>query len=99
MHYEEGRVTEKSQACVISCIGAVVGAAAAYILFTDHGRHLRSRLEPALDDFARELSHFRGTVAKAAGVAGEGWKLLNEALGDANASAGRYASPHQTSPF
>jgi hypothetical protein len=95
---EEARVTEKTQACVVSCLGAAIGAAAAYILFTDHGRHLRTRLEPALDDFARELNHFRGTVTKAAGVAGEGWKLLNEALGDGG-TAGRYTNPHQTSPF
>ena len=47
-----------------------------------HGRELRRQLEPALDDFARELNSFRGTVDKAAGVASEGWKLLNEAIGE-----------------
>jgi hypothetical protein len=92
-------VTEKSQACVVSCIGAAVGAAVAYMFFTDRGRGLRRSLEPALEDFARELNHFRGTVSKAAGVAGEGWKLLNEAIGDTSTMPPRFGNPHQTSPF
>ncbi len=92
-------MTEKSQACVVSCIGAGVGAAVAYMFFTDHGRQLRRSLEPALEDFARELNHFRGTVAKAAGVAGEGWKLLNEAIGETGTASPRFVDPHQTSPF
>ena len=92
-------MTEKSQACVVSCIGAAVGAAVAYMFFTERGRHMRRSLEPALEDFARELNHFRGTVAKAAGVAGEGWKLLNEAMGETGSMPPRFANPHQTSPF
>lgn len=92
-------MTEKTQVLVVSCMGAVVGAAAAYIFFTRHGRQLRASFEPALEDFARELNHFRGTVTKAAGVAGEGWKLLNEALGDVDGPASRFPTPRQTSPF
>ena len=91
-------MTEKSQACVVSCIGAVVGATVAYMFFTNRGREMRRSFEPALEDFARELNHFRGTVAKAAGVAGEGWKLLNEAIGETGSSP-RFSNPHQTSPF
>jgi hypothetical protein len=92
-------VTEKSETLIVTCIGAVAGAAAAYIFFTRQGRHLRASFEPALEDLARELDSFRGTIAKAAGVAGEGWKLLNEAMGEANDSAARFHNPHQTSPF
>ena len=55
------------------------------MFFTDRGRELRRQLEPALEDFARELNSFRGTVQKAAGVASEGWKLLNEAIGETGA--------------
>jgi hypothetical protein len=40
---------------------------------------------------------FRATIQKAAGVANEGWKLLNDAIGE-NA-APRYPGAHQTSPF
>ncbi len=77
-------------------VGAIVGGVAGYMLFTDRGRALRRQLEPALEDFARELNHFRGTVTKAAGVANEGWKLLNEAIGDREP---RFSGTHQTSPF
>ena len=64
-----------SRALAATVVGAVIGGAAGYLFFTEHGRSLRRQLEPALDDFARELMSFRGTVQKAAGVANEGWKL------------------------
>jgi hypothetical protein len=99
LEHEEAGVTEKTQVLVVSCIGAVAGAAAAYISFTRPGRQIRASLEPALEDFARELNHFRGTVTKAAGVAGEGWKLLNDALGEGDSPASRFPTPRQTSPF
>ena len=79
--------------------GAVLGAIIGYMFFTERGRAMRRQIEPALDDMARELSHFRATVQKAAGVANEGWKLINETLGDASTQSSRYANPHQTSPF
>ena len=90
---------DNSQAIAAAVVGAVLGAAAGYLLFTEHGRSLRRQLEPALDDFTRELSQFRGTVNRAAGVASESWKLLNEALGEGAPQAPRYATSHQTSPF
>jgi gas vesicle protein len=87
-----------SRALAATLIGAVIGGAAGYLFFTEHGRSLRRQIEPALDDFARELMSFRTTVQKAAGVANEGWKLLNDALGDTS-QAPRYAAPRQSSPF
>jgi hypothetical protein len=75
--------------------GAIIGGVAGYLFFTDPGRSLRRRLEPVLDEFAGELSSFRLTVQKAAGVANEGWRLLNEASGD----GARYSSPQRTSAF
>jgi gas vesicle protein len=79
--------------------GAVIGGAAGYLFFTDRGRSLRRQIEPALEDLARELISFRATIQKAAGVANEGWKLLNEALGEAQPRPPRYPGTHQTSPF
>lgn len=90
-------MSEKSRAIAAMSAGAVIGAAAGYLFFTDRGRSLRQQLEPALEDIARELSHFRGTVQKAAGVASEGWKLLNDALGEGGEP--RFQNPHQSSPF
>jgi hypothetical protein len=88
-----------SRAVTATIVGAVVGGVAGYLFFTEHGRSLRRQMEPALDDIARELHSFRGTVQRAAGVANEGWKLLNEALGETGPQPPRYPGPHQSSPF
>jgi gas vesicle protein len=80
-------------------VGAVIGGIAGYLFFTERGRELRRQIEPALDDIARELNHFRGTVQRASNVASEGWKLLNEALGEGGQQPPRYPTAHQTSPF
>ncbi len=88
-----------SRAIVATVAGAVIGGVAGYLFFTEHGRSVRRQIEPALEDIARELNSFRHTVEKAAGVASEGWKLLNEALGEAGSQASRYPTPHQSSPF
>jgi hypothetical protein len=80
-------------------VGAVIGGMAGYMFFTDRGRTIRRSIEPALDDIMRELNSFRGTVQKAAGVANEGWRLLNDAIGEGGSQARRFPSAHQTSPF
>jgi len=91
-------VTDKTVAATI--VGAVIGGMAGYFLFTERGRALRRQLEPALDDFARELNSFRGTIQRATGVASEGWRLLNDAIGDtAGQPQGRRYPGGQTSPF
>jgi len=92
-------VEDQSRAVAATVAGAVLGAVAGYLFFTDHGRSLRRQLEPALDDIAHELSSFRDTVEKAANVASRGWRLLNDAMGEAAESRGRYPTTHQTSPF
>jgi gas vesicle protein len=90
---------DNSRAVAATLVGAIIGGAAGYLFFTDHGRWLRNQIEPALDDFSRELISFRSTMQKATGVANEGWKLLNEALGDTAQHAPRYQNARQTSPF
>jgi gas vesicle protein len=92
-------VRDNSRAMAAAVVGAVVGGVAGYLFFTDHGRQLRRSLEPALDDFTRELEGFRATVQKAAGVASEGWRLLNEAMGEPGSAPRRFPSTHQTQPF
>ena len=87
-----------NRAVAATVVGAVIGGMAGYLFFTDKGRGWRRQIEPALEDFARELMSFRATIQKAAGVANEGWKLLNDTLGE-TAQAPRYPAAHQTSPF
>ena len=87
-------MSDNSRATAAAITGAVIGGIAGYLFFTERGRELRRQLEPALDSFARELVSLRLTVEKAAGVAHEGWRLLNEAAGQDT----RYPR-NQTSPF
>jgi hypothetical protein len=58
--------------------GAVLGGVAGYLFFTDRGRALRLQLEPAVEDFARELSGFRGTIQRAIGVATQSWDVAGD---------------------
>ena len=90
-------MSDNTRAAAAIVVGGIVGAVAGYMFFTDKGRQLRRQLEPALEDMTRELNHFRGTVNKAAGVASEGWQLLNDAFGDRGDQ--RYPNTPQTSPF
>ena len=89
---------DNSRAVAATVVGAVIGGVAGYLFFTEHGQRLRKQLEPALEDFSRELMSFRATVQKAAGVANEGWQLLNDALGESGRTQ-RYPAAHQSSPF
>jgi gas vesicle protein len=93
----EASVSDNSRALAAALVGAVLGGMAGYLFFTPHGRSLRRQFEPAIDDISRELSQLRGTINKAAGVASESWKLLNEALGETGSP--RYPTSHQKSPF
>ena len=78
--------------------GALIGGVAGYLFFTERGRSVRREIEPALEDFSRELVSFRNTVQKSAGTASEGWKMLTDALGERGSPPAR--SPNgQTSPF
>jgi len=89
----------EDKAVIATVVGAVIGGAAGYLFFTERGRQFRRPLEPALADLARELNSFRGTVQRAAGVASEGWKLLNDALGEGRTSPSQFPGAHQSSPF
>ena len=90
-------MTDNSRAMTATIVGAVIGGLAGYFFFTERGRELRRQIELALDDVARELNSFRMTVEKAAGVANQGWKLLNDAMESGPNT--RYPTAHQTSPF
>jgi gas vesicle protein len=59
-------------------IGAVVGAAASYLFFTERGRVLRDRIEPALEDLQREFGRFQGTIQQVGRMANEGARVVQE---------------------
>jgi len=91
-------VNDRQREIVAATVGAVAGGIAGYVLFTERGRELRRRMEPALEDFAHELVELRGTLNRAMGLASQGWHVMNETLGDRERT-GAFPTLHQTNPF
>ena len=75
---EGGRVDDRSRMCLGAALGAVCGAAAAYLFFTERGRGLRERIEPAVDDLRREFMRFQSTISKVGDLANEGMRAVAE---------------------
>jgi gas vesicle protein len=90
-------VTDR-QVLAATLVGAALGGLAGFLFFTDRGRRVRREIEPALEDFVRELSSLRGSVQKAADVAGESWRLLNDMIREPAQPSHRFPGG-QTSPF
>ena len=59
-------------------VGALVGAAASYLFFTESGQQMRNRLEPAVDDLQREFARFQKTIEKIGEMANDGIRAVNE---------------------
>lgn len=71
-------MSEQSRVMASAVVGALVGAAAGYLFFTDSGRELRDRLEPAVDDLRREFARFQRTLMKVGDMATEGMRVVEE---------------------
>jgi gas vesicle protein len=59
-------------------VGAITGAAAAYLFLTDRGRTLREHMEPAVDELRREFARFQQTIVKLGDMANEGMRVVHE---------------------
>ena len=73
-----GRVSEQSRVMSGTMVGALVGAAVAYLFFTERGRDLRERIEPAVDEMKREFTRFQKTIEKVGEMANDGMRVMNE---------------------
>ena len=71
-------MSEQSRVIGFAGIGAVVGAAVGYLFFTERGRSVLERFEPAVEDLRREFYRFQGTVQKLGDMANEGMRVVNE---------------------
>jgi len=71
-------VSEQSRVMVSAIVGALVGAAAGYLFFTERGRDLRDRMEPAVEDLRREFTRFQRTLTKVGDMATEGMRVVEE---------------------
>ena len=77
---------DRSRICLGAVLGAACGAAAAYLFFTERGRELRERIEPAVDELRREFMRFQSTITKVGDLANEGMR----AVADFKAAHGQY---------
>jgi gas vesicle protein len=59
-------------------VGALIGGAASYLFFTERGRTLRDRLEPAIDDLRQEFARFQGTIEQVGRMANDGMRVVQE---------------------
>ena len=59
-------------------VGALIGAAATYLFFTDAGKGVRDRMELAVDDLRREFARFQKTIEKVGEMANDGLHVVNE---------------------
>ena len=78
-------------------VGGGDGGVAGYLFFTDRGRAWRRQLEPALEDFARELVQLPRHRAEGGGRR----QRRLESVERSARRAGRPAlsDPHQSTPF
>ncbi len=75
-------MSEQSRIVLASLAGAVIGGLAGYMYLTENGRRFRDQIEPRLDQFVGEIRRLRTTVSKAQAAANEGWRSLNELIGE-----------------
>jgi gas vesicle protein len=71
-------VNEQSRVAAGAVVGALIGAAAAYLFFTDRGRDMRERIEPLVEDLRHEFARFQRTFEKVGDMASEGMRVVNE---------------------
>ena len=75
---KEERVNQSRVVIAGAVVGALIGAAATYLFYTDAGKHARERLEPAVDDLRREFGRFQKTIEKLGEMANDGIRVVNE---------------------
>jgi hypothetical protein len=85
-------VNERTAVAVGALVGSFVGAFTSYLFFTEGGRAIRSRIEPAVDDLRHEFMRFQSTFAKVGEMASEGMRVVHE-FNEARASRGVPGGP------
>ena len=71
-------MNERTAVMTGALIGSLAGACAAYLFFTEQGRMLRDRFEPALDNIQHEFARFQKTIEKFGEMANDGMRVVHE---------------------
>ena len=71
-------MNERTAVMAGALVGALTGAFAGYLFFTDRGRTLRDRMEPLVDDLREEFTRFQRTFEKVGEMATDGLRVVQE---------------------
>ena len=71
-------MNERTAIAAGAMIGAFVGAFVTYLFFTERGRDMRQRMEPAVDGLRDEFARFKNTLEKVGDMANEGLRVVQE---------------------
>lgn len=91
-------MTDSSRTMTATLIGAVLGAIAGFLLFTDRGRRLRRQIDHALDEVVRERDRTRRALHAVVAAVDEGGTLLGEQRVEEPPPQGSSASTVGASP-
>jgi gas vesicle protein len=59
-------------------MGALIGAAAGYLFFTERGKTLRDRMDPLVADLRREFGRFEQTARQIGEMANQGMRVYQD---------------------
>ena len=71
-------MSERTAVVAGALVGALTGAFATYLFFTERGRQLRDRMEPMVDDLREEFTRFQRTFEKVGEMANDGIRVVQE---------------------
>jgi hypothetical protein len=74
----EARVSERTAVITGAIAGAAAGIAVTYLFFTDRGRSVRARMEPAVDNLRDEFTRLQRTFEKVGAMAADGIRAFEE---------------------
>ena len=67
-------MTQRNQAGWAIVVGAALGGLVGYLFFTEGGRRVRARIEPAVADLLENAQNWRGTIERVTAFASDaGW--------------------------
>lgn len=73
-------------------LGAFVGVAASYLIFTERGRSMRGRIEPTIDDLREEFARFQRAFEKVGEMATEGYRVVQNFNNARSQGHGKFSS-------
>ncbi|MBM3668380.1 MAG: YtxH domain-containing protein [Actinobacteria bacterium] len=71
-------MSDQTRVATAAAIGAVIGGVAAYLLLTSQGRHVRTRVNPTLDDLWELLRECRRAIRKSQQVGREAGGVVQD---------------------